>query len=116
MVVVTNDWHMPRTRAIFEHVFSLPAVRGGPVPSYELEFRAAAPGIPDTRLLQLRQEKESTSLQYFLAEVAPVLGSLQEMHRWVFVQHAAYAASRLQERKEGVEGLSAVSAELLKTY
>lgn len=112
LVVVTNDWHMPRTRAIFDHVFSLPAVLGGPAPKYDIQYRAALAGVEDERLLALRVEKEGRALTEFSSDVAPFLRSVQEMHGWVFLQHGAYHTARLQKPVEN----SALPSELLKTY
>jgi uncharacterized SAM-binding protein YcdF (DUF218 family) len=112
MVVVTNDWHMPRTQAIFSHVFALPAVAGGTRPNYDIEYRAALSGIADPELLQVRKDKEAKALQAFVKDVAPAFRSLQEMHTWIFSRHGAYHTARLQKVAEQSE----VSAELLKTY
>jgi uncharacterized SAM-binding protein YcdF (DUF218 family) len=112
MVVITNDWHMPRTRAIFEFVFSLPLRIGASPTPYEISYRAAPPGISDAHLLETREGKEAASLAYFQTSVAPGIRSMQDMHWWLFTKHGAYAASRLKQTSVA----PAVSEELLKTY
>lgn len=38
LAVINNHFHMPRTRAVFEHVFSVPPAKGEPRAQYELSF------------------------------------------------------------------------------
>ena len=42
LAVITNAWHMPRSKAVFEHIFSLPARVGGTSPGYALTYIAEA--------------------------------------------------------------------------
>jgi len=113
LIVITNDWHMPRTMAIFDFVLGLPRYTGAMSEPYSVEYRAAPAGITDEHVLQVRKERESSSLDSFTTSVAPVMKSMQEMHRWLFTQHKAYAASRLLVKNKKDD---AVSVELLKTY
>lgn len=39
LLVITSEFHMPRTQAIFQWVFTLPAMDGSGDEAYELEFR-----------------------------------------------------------------------------
>jgi uncharacterized SAM-binding protein YcdF (DUF218 family) len=112
MVVITNDWHMPRTRAIFDFVFSLPSHTGAASTPFEITYRAAPAGISDAHLLETRKSKEAGSLAYFETSVAPGIKAMQEMHWWLFTKHGAYATSRLRQSSVA----PAVSEELLKTY
>ena len=38
LVVINNRFHMPRTRAVFDHVFALPLLEGMPHANYDLEY------------------------------------------------------------------------------
>ena len=126
MIVITNNWHLPRTQAIFDFVFTLPLREKQSLwnlfasdNAYAISYKAADAGIDDAKLLQLRQDKETRALKSFLLDVVPVIHTFREMHQWLFTQHSAYAANRLVEhRNEGGSNnrLNEVSSELLKTY
>jgi len=90
LLVVTSEFHMPRTEAIFRWVFGLPeGLR------YNLQFDASAnAGIPEPALAE-RRARERTSLETIRALEAR-LRSLPELHQWLFTAHAAYRASLAQ--------------------
>ncbi len=99
--IITNDWHMPRTQAMFQHVFDLPAVKAGSSSNFlcqvhntpKLVFEAVQPGLsPD--LLEVRRAREVTSLQEFQKN-KHAYADMVELHTYMFTQHSAYAASRL---------------------
>jgi len=104
--VITNTFHMQRTAAIFKKVFGLPPVSG---PEYVLSFEE----VPDTGVepatLASRCEREAKSLVGFNATSA-AWNTMQDLHRFVFLQHSAYAARRLMVDREPV------SEEVRKSY
>eukprot|EP01065_Artemidia_motanka_P036564 TRINITY_DN4451_c0_g1_i1.p4 TRINITY_DN4451_c0_g1~~TRINITY_DN4451_c0_g1_i1.p4 ORF type:complete len:102 (+),score=18.20 TRINITY_DN4451_c0_g1_i1:482-787(+) len=91
---------MPRTRAVFEHVFGISAVHGTHS-GYTVAFEEVGDGLPSD-VLESRLAKESAALPKFVEggpwrQETPTLSAL---HRWVFRENTAYAAKRLsQERK-----------------
>ena len=131
-MVITNDWHMPRTQALFDHVLALPATistdndcSGGYSewisccgfdrrPKVSVEYVRVASGISDTALLKVRQDKELDSLQAFQDSTKHQFHSLLELHDWLFTRHAAYSSSRLVGLS--AERVQIVDSELLKTY
>ena len=87
LAVVTSDFHMARTEAVFRWVYGLE----GPGVAGTVHFLSTPDtGIGETAL-RLRIEKERASLESFRAVQARI-GSLAELHRWLFAEHAAYAA------------------------
>lgn len=102
LVVLTNDWHMPRTRAIFSHVFGLPRRAGGHSAlkrKFELSFVAVDAGLaPD--FLQARVAREAASLETFVQRTKALFGSMRELHDYVFEKHGAYASSRLLQERQ----------------
>eukprot|EP01062_Namystynia_karyoxenos_P044352 TRINITY_DN32657_c0_g1_i1.p2 TRINITY_DN32657_c0_g1~~TRINITY_DN32657_c0_g1_i1.p2 ORF type:complete len:300 (+),score=74.12 TRINITY_DN32657_c0_g1_i1:87-902(+) len=104
LVVVNNDWHLPRTRAIFEWVFGLPPRQG-----YVLDFVPCAAGIADAAALQARQEKERAALAA-LPRTTAGIRTMAELHRWLFTQHGAYRSARLLQARRSV------SPALAKSY
>jgi len=127
VIVITSEFHLPRLKSIFEHVLLVPrfssntAIKndaadtsggtngGSSVPSqkkddgnnFELQFI----GSPDTGLsaevLQLRSAKEARAKKIFDEETKFSLKTLEEVHRFVFTNHMAYASKRgFQKRDE----------------
>lgn len=124
LVVITNDWHMPRTRAIFDFVFALPQTTGafgygatsalrGLIGSSDpiITYISAKAGVSDPHLLQVRVEKEAAALAQFREGPVLRVRSFQELHSWLFTQHSAYATSRLTNKPT-----NNIPADLLKTY
>ena len=87
--VVTSSFHMPRTRQIFEWVFSLPPLRG---PAVALTFEEVVEsGLPEEQR-ESRQAKEAQALQKLRDTTMLAVTSLAQLHAFLFEQHAAYAA------------------------
>jgi hypothetical protein len=84
LLVITSAFHMPRTRAIFEWVFSLPSSK------FALEFQTT----PDVGLapdaLTARIEKEAASLVR-VAKLRQRIRTLEQMHEFLFTEHEVYA-------------------------
>lgn len=101
LIVLTNDWHMPRTRAIFSHVFGLPRRAGGHSAlkrKFELSFIAVEAGLgPD--FLQARVTREAASLETFVQRTKTLFSSMRELHDYIFEKHGAYASSRLLQAR-----------------
>ncbi len=89
LLVITSEFHMPRTAAIFRWIFGASPL----TPDYELSFHA----VPDVGLppdaLTARRNKELASL----ASLQPTIRAhptLVSIHQWLFREHDAYAAGR----------------------
>ena len=87
VLVVTSDWHMARTRAIFDWIFSLPP---HPTPQFELEYHESPADMPDY-VLQARARREAESLATLQKTIASVT-DLAQLHQYIFSNHSAYAA------------------------
>ena len=101
MIVVTNNWHMDRTKAFFSKVFSLP--KACLSLALEIEYRSVAPGIEGAEVLSSRIEREKKSLMFFQQETSSKFSSMEELHEFVFTQHSAYASSRLLKVHVGID-------------
>lgn len=88
LLVINSEFHSARCEAVFRWVFGLDPDR-----SYEWSFEA----VPDRdtmapQVWQARTEKEGRSL----SELQPIferIGSLDELRRWMFSLHRAYAGA-----------------------
>jgi uncharacterized SAM-binding protein YcdF (DUF218 family) len=99
LLVITSEFHMPRTEAIFRWIFGAPPVAG-----YSLSFES----VPDVGLersvLEARRAKERASL----ASLQPVIRdhrALAAVHRWLFTEHAAYAVGLQPKPVEPTDSL-----------
>ena len=87
LMVITSEFHMERTREIFRWIFSL-APHGG----YDVEFEGAPDaGMPDTDLA-LRRARERAGLEA-VRGLESRLRDIAAVHRWLFAEHRAYAAT-----------------------
>jgi hypothetical protein len=88
LLVVTSHFHLARTRAVFEWVYSLEP-RAVP---FELAFEGSPDTGMDAEVLAGRTARERRGLDA-IAQVARGIAGVREFHRWLFGEHAAYCAS-----------------------
>jgi hypothetical protein len=87
LMIVTSDWHMPRTKLIFDWVYGL-----SPRPfDYDLEYVEASDPEMDGEVYRERVRKEERSAAS-VREVIASIRTLQGLHRWLFTNHEAYRA------------------------
>ena len=112
MVVITNKWHMERAKAIFEHVFSIPEHHHTPslhpMP-FDIHFETVDDGL-DPKVLTSRIAREKESLHTFKTKTKAKIGTMFELHNWLFREHGAYSASR------HVNAKTKIDASALKSY
>ena len=116
---------MDRTRAIFDFVFALPHRkctfcanqmedifrRFLFIPKYKIRYVAVESGL-DPVIHESRYAREQKSLKNFIEKTRFEFADINEIHDWIFLKHAAYSTSRLNNNNEK----SKMSAETLKTY
>jgi DUF218 domain len=87
LLVITSEFHLERTRAIFEWVYGLSAN------DYELAFE----GVPnvgiDAESLAARIQKEEQGLQN-LRDQVKAIKTMKQLHDWLFFEHNAYRLRR----------------------
>ena len=111
LAVINNNFHMPRTRAVFEHVFRVPPREGDPSTTYELEFIAVEDRLA-ADVLEARLQKEASALPRFATGGPWQLATptLRHMHEWLYQENTAYATKRLLEVRKPLD------PELVKSY
>ena len=99
LVVITSEFHMPRTRAIFEWVFGLTPGR------YELQFEATPDEGLEPYLFERRRIKEAAALNDLQQKIARIR-DVATLHRWIYTEHNAYTAQGWTSRKASRPRLS----------
>ncbi len=91
LLIITSQFQMPRTRAIYDWVFSLEPLPAGKA-AYRLRFQSVKDeGALSRRALTSRLAKERASLRAFRSSAVAKLTSMSEAHSFIFTQHSAYS-------------------------
>jgi hypothetical protein len=99
LLIVTSEFHMPRSRAIFEWVFGMEPGR------YHLDF-VASPDIGiDPVLLERRRAKEAAGLESLLKKASSVR-DLPALHRWLHSEHEAYSPTGWISRRASARDIA----------
>lgn len=95
---------MPRTQAIFDTIFHLPLHTDdplllAPMPPH-LQYETVADGIAEEDILLARKDREKASTETFQSKTKWLWKSMEELHTWLYQEHAAYASKRLKTKEE----------------
>lgn len=101
LLVITNAFHAPRARAVFEWVFGLPAVAAAaagpppppPPPSVVLDWQVVPDVGMEPAARAARVRKEEAGLAAAVGGVMTTVTDLAGLAAFVFGEHAAYAAA-----------------------
>ena len=88
LLVITSEFHMPRSEAIFRWIFGLNCLI-----SYDLAFAASPDDGLSAAALSVRRTHEVAALQNVL-ELRARLTSLRAVAAWLFTEHGQYQAIR----------------------
>jgi len=86
-LVITSEFHMPRTEAAFRWIWGLPAPGG----ECALEFESVPDEGMDGTMRANRRERERASLAT-LHSLSAGIRTLHEFHEWLFTVHGVYRA------------------------
>jgi hypothetical protein len=90
--VITSHFHLARTRAIFQWVFSLAPKNF----NFLVSFEAAPDEGLAPEVLKARQEREQHSLEKLQPKLR-ALTTLNEFQHWLYTEHNAYAVGHSNE-------------------
>ncbi|MEM1251829.1 MAG: YdcF family protein [Cyanobacteria bacterium P01_H01_bin.21] len=96
LLVITSEFHMPRTRVIFEWIYHLE----GLPQDCQISFDAVSDAGIDEVMLIARRQKEAKSLETLL-KITGKISTIGEFHQWLFQEHGAYALSAQVMRESG---------------
>jgi hypothetical protein len=98
LLIVTSDFHLPRTQTVFQWIYSLE-----PRPlAYELDFEPVIDPAMPPELWAERRRKEEAAMEVLQPLVNRIV-TLRECHRWLFTEHAAYSAGGHAFERPGVD-------------
>ncbi|EME30890.1 hypothetical protein Gasu2_24740 [Galdieria sulphuraria] len=89
LLIITNQFHLERTKYAFESVFSLPG--GSECFNFELEFEGVENRNISDRQLRVRMEKEREALEQ-LKLLFYEVDSIGKLAEYMFIKHGAYSA------------------------
>jgi hypothetical protein len=125
LLIVTNEFHMERTRAIFDWIFGLPPTSTGSSSSsssssgkmkYDLYY-LSSPNVGLTEeAVGARRQREAQSVTTLAQALIPKYKSLPEVYQFLTESHSLYTASKLVERARGGAGDEAASNMVKQSY
>ena len=93
LLIITSDFHLPRTQKVFNWVYGL-----SPVREYFLDFQSVKDeGIPHD-VLEKRRAAERASL-INLASLSDQITDIKAFHQWLFTKHDAYLSTNKAREK-----------------
>jgi uncharacterized SAM-binding protein YcdF (DUF218 family) len=99
LLIITSDFHLPRTEAAFRWVYGLEPAAS----PYDLHFEGVADPGMDPEVLRERESRERRSLDE-TAVLARELTRMAEFHQWLFSKHKAYSAGGREFSDRNVQG------------
>ena len=85
ILVITSDFHMPRTKAIFHWIYSLTNNHD----LTNLGFLSVNSRDLDENIIKVRLQREKQSLLNLKDKIRKIR-TLEEFHQWFFTEHKAY--------------------------
>jgi len=99
ITIITSDFHMPRTRAIFMWLWDI----AGRSPDKELRFYAVSSDGLDSSIINARKEREAKSLRTLLCTVKRI-NDLKQFAGWFYHEHRAYNCEDSLVRTPDMQG------------
>ncbi len=103
LLIITSEFHLPRSKAIFNWVFGLNNSLFRP---YKLDFESVSDSKINSKIINSRIEKEQKSLLK-LFETKKNINNLRQLHQWLFSKHGAYSLKFIHDKN---------STQVLKSY
>lgn len=83
VLVITSDFHMPRSKAIFEWIYGLWSDQ------VTLDFLEVSTKYLDTEIIDSRSKREARSL-HNLQNTINLIDTWSKLHNWFYTEHQAY--------------------------
>ncbi|MEO0868064.1 MAG: YdcF family protein, partial [Cyanobacteria bacterium J06642_11] len=96
LLVITSEFHLRRTQAIFEWIYGLSGLPQDAV----LTFQSVSDVGIKGDVLAARRVREAQSLEQ-VRSLTQQIQTIQEFHTWLFQHHGAYAMAQQVRRASG---------------
>lgn len=100
LLVITNDFHMSRTAAIFDWIFLL--LDGNPQ-QYQLFYLSSENVGLSEEAVRARKQREDQSAINVRERLSQTYTTLPEVYNFMTTKHSLYSAGQLVERAQGVQ-------------
>ena len=106
LAIITNEFHMPRTKLIFDWVFALTSSSKARCEKFTRDyFTVSNQGMTDEQLIA-RIDKESLACDDVKGKILK-LTNLSQMAQFLFVEHGAYKAKHLHASRSQLDPVTA---------
>jgi hypothetical protein len=106
LAIITNDFHMSRTKLIFDWVFSLSNSTKDRCEKYQIVyFTVNNQDMTDEQLIA-RIDKERLACEDVKLKIQKIT-NLSQMGQFMFIEHGAYKAKNLHSRRSQLDSLTA---------
>jgi hypothetical protein len=106
LAIITNDFHMSRTKLIFDWVFSLSNSTKDRCEKYQIVyFTVNNQDMTDEQLIA-RIDKERLACEDVKLKTEQIT-NLSQMAQFMFIEHGAYKAKNLHSRRSQLDSLTA---------
>jgi hypothetical protein len=99
LLIITSDFHLPRTEAAFRWIYSLEPK----ALCYDLHFEGVSDPTMDAEVLRDRETRERKSLNETEA-LARRITRMADFHQWLFTMHKAYNTGGRDAGDRSVQG------------
>ncbi|CAF0727278.1 unnamed protein product [Adineta steineri] len=106
LAVITNDFHMTRTKFIFDWIFSLTNSTIDRCEKYKIDyFTVSNQDMTDEQLIA-RIDKERSACDDLKIKIQQIT-NLSQMAQFLFIEHGAYKAKNLHSLRSQLDSLTA---------
>jgi len=106
LAIITNDFHMTRTKLIFDWVFSLTNSTKDRCEKYQIVFFTVNNQDMTDEQLIARIDKERLACEDVKLKIEQIR-NLSQMGQFMFIEHGAYKAKNLHSRRSQLDSLTA---------
>lgn len=100
ILVITSDFHMPRSRAIFEWIYGMYDQWSSK--QIRIDFLEINTRFLDSEIMEARSKREMRSLNN-LRQTMERIDTWSKFHDWFFHEHKAYNCQFNEDKKENID-------------
>lgn len=106
LAVITNEFHMERTKLIFDWICSLTDDERNPSNQYQIDYKSVINNGMNDEQLTARIEKERSSCEDLKLKIQRI-NNLSRLAQFLYVEHGAYQAKKLHVRRSQLDSVTA---------